>query len=61
MAVGMEMLIVVVLRQKLGPSPPVSGSFLSKFKENDNQIVVRESGGYDRANSQLNLRHLQQF
>lgn len=53
----MEVLIVVIWGQMLGPFP-VSDRFLSKFKGNSNQFVVRTSSGYSRPHSKLKLRHL---
>lgn len=53
----MEVLIVVIWGQRLGQFP-VSDRFLSKFKGNGNQFVVRTPNGYSRPHSKFKLRHL---
>lgn len=60
MTMRMEVLIVVILGQELGPSPAVFVRFLSRFKENGNQIVVRASAGCGRSSCHLSLRYLKQ-
>lgn len=56
MTMRMEVLSVVILGQAPGPIPAVFVRFLSRFKENGNQIVVRASGGCGRPSSHLSLR-----